>query len=178
MNMSMPRGQQLLLPANPLFIWGSLLLAFVLNMIQNQALWGRAVWSPDLVALVLLFWGVHQPRRIGVGAAFLFGLLMDVHQGSVLGQHALAYSVLNYLAFSIHRRLFWFTVSAQALQIFPLLLIMHAVAVGVRMMVGGGFPGALMLLAPVLESLLWPVATVLLLLPQRRAPDPDANRPL
>jgi rod shape-determining protein MreD len=176
--MNMPRGQQLLLPANPLFIWGSLVFAFILNLIQNEALWGRAAWSPDVVAVVLLFWGVHQPRRIGVGAAFLFGLLMDVHQGSILGQHALAYTVLNFLAYSIHRRLFWFAVSAQAVQILPVLLIMHSVAFGVRMMVGGVFPGYLMLLAPVLEALLWPVATFLLLLPQRRAPDPDANRPL
>jgi len=46
------------------------------------------------------------------------------------------------------------------------------------LMVGGTFPGFLMLLAPVIESLLWPLANVLLLLPQRRAPDPDANRPI
>jgi rod shape-determining protein MreD len=176
--MIMRPGQQLLLPANPMFIWGSLGLAFILNMVQNIGLWGRAAWTPDMMALVLLFWGVHQPRRVGIGAGFVFGLLMDVHQGSVLGQHALAYSVLNFLAFSIHRRLFWFTVPAQALQILPLLLTAHAVELAVRLLVGGTFPGFLLLLAPVIESLLWPVATVLLLLPQRRAPDPDANRPL
>lgn len=176
--MIMRPGQQLLLPANPLFILGSLALALVLNMAQNLALWGRAAWAPDLLALALLFWGVHQPRRVGIGVAFVFGLLMDVHQGSVLGQHALSYTVLNFLAFSIHRRLFWFTVPAQSLQILPLLVVAHAVEVTVRLLVGGSFPGFLILLSPVIESLLWPVATVLLLLPQRRAPDPDANRPL
>jgi rod shape-determining protein MreD len=46
------------------------------------------------------------------------------------------------------------------------------------MMAGGAFPGFLMLLAPVLESLLWPVVSVILLLPQRRSPNPDAHRPL
>lgn len=176
--MNMPRGQQLLLPANPLFIWSSLVMALILNMVQNEALWGRAAWSPDLVALLLLFWGVHQPRRVGIGSAFLFGLAMDVHQGSVLGQHALAYTVLNFLAFAMHRRLFWFAVSAQALQILPVLAIMHAVSLGARMMVGAVYPGYLLLLAPILESLLWPVISVILLLPQRRAPDPDENRPL
>jgi len=176
--MIMRPGQQLLLPANPLFILGSLGLALVLNMVQNEGFWGRAAWAPDLMALVLLFWGVHQPRRVGIGTAFVFGLLMDVHQGSVLGQHALAYSVLNFLAVSIHRRLFWFTVPAQALQLLPLLTASHAVELAVRLMVGGTFPGFLMLLAPVIESLLWPLANVLLLLPQRRAPDPDANRPI
>ncbi len=176
--MIMRPGQQLLLPANPLFIWGSLLGAFALNLLFNMALWGRAAWGPDLLALTLVFWGVHQPQRVGMGAAFLFGLLMDVHQGSVLGQHALAYAVLSFFAIAIHRRLLWFDVPTQALQVLPLLAAAHAVALAVRLMVGGHFPGWSLLLAPVIEAVLWPLATLLLLLPQRRAPDPDANRPL
>jgi rod shape-determining protein MreD len=176
--MIMRPGQQLLLPANPLFIWGSLAGALGLNMVLNVGFWGRAAWSPDLMALALVFWGVHQPQRVGIGAAFVFGLLMDVHQGSVLGQHALAYSVLNFFAITVHRRLLWFSLPSQALQVLPLLAAAHGVALAVRMMVGGVFPGFLMLLAPVIESLLWPVVTLLLLLPQMRAPDPDANRPL
>ncbi|MEK9802780.1 MAG: rod shape-determining protein MreD [Curvibacter sp.] len=176
--MIMRPGQQLLLPANPLFIWGSLAAAFGLNLLFNMALWGRAAWAPDLLALTLVFWGVHQPQRVGMSGAFVFGLLMDVHQGSVLGQHALAYAVLSFFAIAIHRRLLWFTVISQAVQVFPLLAAAHAVSLAVRMMVGGHFPGGSLLLAPVLESALWPLATLLLLLPQRRAPDPDANRPL
>jgi len=176
--MIMRPGQQLLLPANPLFIWSSLVVALLLNMLQNMGLWGRAAWTPDLLALVLVFWSVHQPLRVGVGAAFVFGLLMDVHQGSVLGQHALAYTVLGLYAITIHRRLLWFSVPQQALQVLPLLLVVHAVELAVRMLVGGTFPGFLILLGPVIEALLWPLVTVVLLLPQRRAPDPDADRPL
>ena len=176
--MIMRPGQQLLMPARPLFIWGSLAGVFLLMILLNIALWGRAAWAPDLLALTLVFWGVHQPQRVGIGAAFMFGLLMDVHQGSVLGQHALAYAVLNFFAIAIHRRLLWFTLAAQAMQLLPLLLAAHLVALAVRLMVGGNFPGFSMLLAPLIEALLWPLANVLLLLPQRRAPDPDANRPL
>jgi rod shape-determining protein MreD len=173
-----PGHQQLLLPANPVFIWGSLLFAFSLTMAGNVGVWGRAAWVPDLLALVLVFWGVHQPLRVSVGVAFVFGLLMDVHQGSVLGQNALAYTVLNFLATQIHRRLLWFTMPSQALQVLPLFASAHAVELTVRMMLGGTFPGWEMLLAPLLESLLWPLVSVLLLLPQRRAPDRDAHRPL
>jgi rod shape-determining protein MreD len=133
---------------------------------------------PDVLALVLVFWSVHQPLRVGIGAAFVFGLFMDVHQGSVLGQHALAYTVLSYFSIAIHRRLLWFTVPSQALQVLPLFMSAHAVELAIRMMVGGTFPGAWMLLAPLIESLLWPVVSVLLLLPQRRTPNPDAHRPL
>ncbi len=59
---------------------------------------------PDFVALVLLFWNVHQPRKVGMGIAFFLGLLMDVHNASLLGEHALAYTLLSYGAITIHRR--------------------------------------------------------------------------
>jgi len=176
--MIMRPGQQLLLPASPLFIWSSLLVAMVVNMMQNMGLWGRAAWVPDVLAVVLVFWTVHQPLRIGIGASFVFGLLMDVHQGALLGQHALAYTVLSFFAITVHRRLLWFTVPSQAAQVFPLFFAAHAVEMAVRLIGGAAFPGFWVLLAPVLEAALWPVASVVLLAPQRRAPDPDANRPL
>ena len=173
--MIMPRaGNQLLLPVNPLFVGLTLLLAFALNVMPL----GRAPAMPDFVALVLVFWNVHQSRRVGVGVAFLFGLVMDVHDAAVLGQHALAYTLLAYFAITIHRRLLWFTVPSQAVQILPLFFAAHAVSLIVRVIAGGMFPGWQVLLAPIFEALLWPIATWLLLAPQRRAPDPDQNRPL
>ena len=172
--MIMRPGQQLLLPANPVFIWGSLLLALLFNMFPL----GRVAWMPDAVALVLVFWSVHQPLRVGIGAAFVFGIIMDVHQTALLGQHALSYTVLTYCAIMIHRRLLWFSVPSQALQVLPLFVAAHAIELAVRMLAGGVFPGASALLAPLIESLLWPVVSVILLAPQRRAPDPDQNRPL
>ena len=74
---------------------------------------------------MLVFWNVHQPLRVGVGIAFLLGLLMDVHQGALFGQHALAYTLLSFLAVTIHRRLLWFSVLEQALQVWPLLAAAH-----------------------------------------------------
>ncbi|MBI2772445.1 MAG: rod shape-determining protein MreD [Burkholderiales bacterium] len=172
--MIMRPGQQLLLPANPVFIWGSLLLALVGNMLPL----GRTPWMPDFLALVLVFWSVHQPLRVGIGVAFFFGLCMDVHQAALLGQHALAYTALSFFAITIHRRLLWFSVPSQALQVLPLFAAAHAIEMAIRMLGGGAFPGFPILLAPALESLLWPVVSVALLAPQRRAPDPDENRPL
>ncbi|HRP29465.1 MAG TPA: rod shape-determining protein MreD [Burkholderiaceae bacterium] len=173
--MVMPRNpDQLLLPVNPLFIWATLLGAFAFNLVPL----GRQPAMPDLLALALVFWNVHQPRRVGVGVAFAFGLLMDVHESALLGQHALAYTLLSFFAVTIHRRLLWFTVPSQAVQIFPLFVAAHAVSLIVRMLAGGMFPGWQLLLAPVFESLLWPVAVWVLLAPQRRPPDPDQNRPL
>ena len=171
----MPKSaDQVLLPVNPLFIWGTLLAALAFNLVPL----GRQPAMPDLLALALVFWNVHQPRRVGVGMAFAFGLLMDVHDGAMLGQHALAYTLLSFFAVAIHRRLLWFTVPSQAVQILPLFFAAHAVSLLVRMLAGGMFPGWELLLAPVFESLLWPLACWLLLAPQRRPPDPDRNRPL
>jgi rod shape-determining protein MreD len=171
----MPRGSdQLLLPVNPFFMWASLLLAFLVNLVPV----GRNPALPDLLALVLVFWNVHQPRRVGVGAAFVFGLMMDVHDSAVLGQHALAYTLLSFFAITIHRRLLWFGLLSQALQILPLFVASHVVSLAIRMLVGGMFPGWELMLAPVFESLLWPVVSLVLLAPQRRPPDPDQNRPL
>ncbi len=172
--MIMRPGQQLLLPANPLFIWGSLLVAMLLNMLPL----GRTPWLPDFLILVLVFWSVHQPLRVGIGAAFFFGLCMDVNQAALLGQHALAYTALSFFAITIHRRLLWFSVPSQAVQVLPLFVAAHAIELAIRLISGGAFPGWSVVLAPLLESLLWPVVSIALLAPQRRAPDPDENRPL
>lgn len=176
--MIMRPGQQLLLPANPLFVWASLVVALLLNMVLNMGFLGRATWAPDLLAVVLVFWTVHQPLRVSIVAAFVFGVMLDVYQGTLLGQHALAYTVMSYLAITIHRRLLWFKVPSQAAQVLPLFAVAHAVELGARMVSGGAFPGLGIVAAPLIEAALWPVASVLLLMPQRRAPDPDAHRPL
>lgn len=176
--MIMRRGRELLLPANPFFIWGSLVAALMLNMLQNMGLWGRAAWLPDLLAVALVFWTVHQPLRVGIGAAFFFGLCVDVHQTSLLGTQALAYVALSFLATMIHRRILWFSVPSQAVQVFPLFLAAHVLELLTRTLGGGSFPGWQIFLAPLIEAALWPIVSVILLAPQRRAPDPDAERPL
>jgi len=169
-----PGQQQLLLPVSPFFMWTSLVVALLVNMVPI----GRAVWMPDLLALVIVFWGVHQPARVGIGAAFVFGLCMDVHQSSMLGQHALSYTTLGFFAITIHRRLLWYPVLSQALQVLPLFALSQLIEVVTRMIGGGVFPGWTVLISPAIEAALWPLATALLLAPQRRTPVPDENRPL
>jgi rod shape-determining protein MreD len=173
--MIMPRGSdQLLLPVNPLFLWSSLLAALALNLVPM----GHHAWLPDFMALVLVFWNVHQPRRVGIVAAFLFGLLMDVHEGALLGQHALAYSLLSYLAITMHRRVLWFGTVEQMLHVLPLFVVAQATTLVVRLVAGDSFPGWTLLLAPLGQTLLWPIVGAFLLAPQRRPPDPDKHRPL
>lgn len=175
--MIMEPGQQLLLPVKPAFIWFSLVVCLILNFVLSTS-FPRAAWVPDVLAMALVFWNVHQPLRVGIGAAFVFGLLMDVHETALLGQHALAYAVLSFGAIAIHRRVLWFTLASQALHVWPLFAVAHAIVLGIRVVGGGIFPGWAVMLPPFIESLLWPVMTLVLLAPQRRPPDPDKNRPL
>ena len=103
---------------------------------------------------------------------------MDVHQAALLGQHSLSYIALSFVAITVHRRLLWYSVSSQALQILPLFVLMHGIELAVRLVGGGVFPGWSLLIAPLIEAALWPLASAVLLAPQRRTPNPDANRPL
>lgn len=172
--MIMPQGQQLLLPAKPSFIWTTLFVALLLNMMPL----GRIAWTPDFLALVLVFWNVHQPLRIGIGTAFCFGLVMDVQHSSLLGQHAWTYTTLAFFATMVHRRIQWFKVHSQAVQLVPLFVGAFALEFLVRLVGGGVLPGWGFMFKPLLTSLLWPLASTLLLLPQRRTPNPDMTRPL
>ena len=164
----------ILLPANRLFISFSLVAAFLLNLLP----WGQTVGVPDFVALVLVFWAIHQPRMIGISIAFLMGVLMDVNQATLLGENALAYTLLSYFSIMIHRRVLWFPVGTQALHILPLLLLTQVVQLLVRLIVSGKFPHWYYFSESFVSALLWPLVTWLLLAPQRRAINRDENRPI
>ncbi|MCX7228992.1 MAG: rod shape-determining protein MreD [Burkholderiales bacterium] len=168
------RPEYLLLPASRAFIAFTILVAFVLNILP----WGRTYGVPDFLAIVLVFWNIHQPRKVGIGIAFLVGLLMDVHASALFGERALAYSLLSYGAMSMHRRVPWFRLGGQMLHVLPLFLLAQLVVIAVRMAVGGPFPGIGYFLQSLSSTLLWPLAEVLLLAPQRSAVDRDDNRPI
>ena len=170
----MNRPQYILLPVSPLFIAFTLVSAFLLNLLP----WGDLYGVPDFVALTLIFWSVHQPRKVGIGLAFLMGLLMDVHNASLLGENALAYTLLSYFAIMIHRRMLWFRPITQALHVLPLLLLMQVVQMLIQALVSGKFPGWYYFTSSLVSAALWPLVTWMLLAPQRRAVDRDETRPI
>ncbi len=164
----------ILQPAKGWFIALSLVVAFLFNLIP----WGQLAGVPDLIALVLLFWNIHQPRKAGMGIAFLLGLLMDAHHGSLLGEHALAYTILSYGAITIHRRVLWSPLFVQALYVLPLLVLTQAILFAIHLIAGANFPGWSYLTNAFVEAALWPLATFILLAPQKRPVDPDDTRPI
>lgn len=173
--MIMPAGRPLLLPANPRFIALTLLLALLMNMLLGLTGWR---WLPDVLAIVVVFWNVYQPRRVGLVLAFVLGLALDVHESALLGQNALSYVVLSSMAIAVQRRLLWFPLREQALQIAPLFIIAAVLEWATRLIVQDAWPHWSQIFAPLMQATLWPLIGALLLAPQRRAVDPDNIRPL
>jgi rod shape-determining protein MreD len=167
-------SSRILLPVRTWFIVLSLIVALLLNMLPTA--WWPGV--PDWVALVLCFWSVREFRKVGMGWAFLLGLIMDVADASLMGQHTLAYVLLAYGASSFSRRVLWFPLVQQALQILPLLYIVPLVQFAVGMVAGGEFPGLGYFIWPLVASFLWLPLTFMLLLPQYQPVERDANRPI
>ena len=167
-------SSRILLPVRPWFIFLSLLIALLLNFLPTRA-W---LWTPDWVALVIVFWSIREPRRVGMGWGFLLGLVMDVADASLLGQHALTYVLAAYGATSLSRRILWFPLIQQALHVLPLLLLVQLVQIGVRAMPGAVLPDLTYFVGPFIGTLLWLPLTFILLLPQHQPVDRDDNRPI
>lgn len=167
-------SSRILLPVRPWFIHTSLLVALVLNL----APLGKLPGVPDCVAMVIVFWCVREPLRVGMSPAFILGLFMDVADASLMGEHALAYVLAAYGASTLSRRILWFPFLQQSMHLLPLFLGMQGVILLVRAIAGAPFPGWSYFLSSAMEVLLWPALTYLLLLPQYQPVDKDENRPI
>lgn len=163
--------QVLLLPVKPAFIVVTLLAALVLNFLPWSGVW--VLVKPDFVALALLYWCINQPRRVGFLIAFLLGLAMDVADGALMGQHALAYTLLAYAGIALHRRIQRFAMKFQVLHVLVLLFACDLVVLLVRGLAGAEFPGALYFAAAPVGAALWPAVSHYFKLPQRPRSDPD-----
>jgi len=168
------RPEHILLPVKAGFMTASFVAALAFNMLPWQDVRG----VPDLVALVLTFWCVHQPRRMGIGIAWAVGLVMDAANGVLFGQHALAYAALAYAAQGLHRRILRFTLWRQAVHVLVLLVASQLLMLAVRMTAGGTYPGLAFFAGSLVAAALWPLANFVLLAPQRRPVNVDETTPI
>jgi len=162
---------EILLPVRAGFIAATLLGALLLNLLPWSGVWLSI--KPDFVALVLLCWCVEQPRKVGFVSAWLLGLVMDVADGTLFGQHALSYSILAYAGIVLHRRVLMFSGTPQVLHVVVLLMMNDLIVITVRVLAGADFPGFQYFIGSFVASALWLPLGVLLKLPQRPQPDPD-----
>jgi rod shape-determining protein MreD len=172
MQLSDGSASRILLPVRA----STILVSFALALLANFLPWKNVMLAPDFVALVLAFWCIRQPRLVGLGAAWVLGLLTDAGNGVLMGQHALAYALLAFASITLSRRILWFPLWGQALHVAALLVFTQGVAMLVRLAAGADFPGWQILVGPLLGAFLWPIVTTVLLSPQRRPADVDENR--
>jgi rod shape-determining protein MreD len=112
-------------PVSNFFIISSVLVALFLNGLP----WGGVglLLRPDFVALVMLYWCTHKPMRVGIGITWAVGILADVADASLFGEHALAYTVLAFGGIVLHRRLQMFDLRQQTIQVFGIFAMTYAV---------------------------------------------------
>ncbi|MDE0733296.1 MAG: rod shape-determining protein MreD [Gammaproteobacteria bacterium] len=71
-------------------------------------------YRPEWVPMVLIYWVMALPYRVGIGWAWVVGLLLDILEGSILGVNALSLVILAYVTLSLHQRMRMFTTFQQS----------------------------------------------------------------
>ena len=165
-----PKDQEFLLPASNAFVFLSLLAALLINWLPWQGI--LLALRPDFVALVLLYWCTHKPYQVGIGMAWGIGVIADVADASLFGQHALAYSVLAFGGIVLNRRMQMFDLRQQSLQVFPVLLMSYVTYALVHWQLHGYIAWSYFL-GSVVSALLWIPLTLLLQIVRLPRSDPD-----
>ncbi|HEY0180622.1 MAG TPA: rod shape-determining protein MreD [Dokdonella sp.] len=118
--------------------------------------------KPYWIGLVLVYWAIELPERVGLGFAFLFGLAGDVLTGELLGEQALRLAVLAFIVLRFRARLRFFPIGQQTLAVLGLLLNDRVVTLMVRGFSGEPMPAASFWLAPLTGLFAWPLVFLLL----------------
>ncbi|SFE07144.1 rod shape-determining protein MreD [Nitrosomonas sp. Nm166] len=164
--------QDVYIPPSGEYIATSLVIALILNFLPLQE--NILIFRPDFVAITIIYWSVNYPYKMGMSIAFGMGLMMDVGNTAILGQHALAYCIAVYLTLILGRRLRIFSLTQQAPQMGLILLAMQIVIVLVAIASGAHLPGWQYFSATVTGILLWVPISVLLSTPLKQKSDFNA----
>lgn len=147
-------------------IWGSLLLALVLQVMPMPESW--LLWRPCWLGMALVYWCLVLPSRVGVTHGFVFGLLLDLLDGTVLGEHALMMSLLAFLALLLYQRMRFYSLWQQAPMVMIITGLILLLEQWVRMVIGSSTLHLQFILPALLSGLLWPWFFTLMMTLQRR----------
>ena len=151
-------------------IWSTLILGMVLSVVQlpEGVPAELGYLRPDWVAMVLVYWVIALPHRVGIVTAWIAGVFSDVLLGSLLGQHALAYVIIAYVAANLYQRLRMFSVWQQALIVFAMLGLNQLINFWVDSLAGVSEWSLWYLLPALSGAFLWPWAFLILRSLRRR----------
>jgi rod shape-determining protein MreD len=137
-----------------LAIWLSLLLALCLQVMPLADGW--QVYRPEWLGLMLIYWCMRAPDRVGVFHGFVLGILMDLIEGTALGQHALIYSLLAFLCALVYPRFRAYSLVQQSVLVLVLLGLVQLVAQWLRTIVGDFSIHLAFLIPSLISAFLWP----------------------
>ncbi len=135
------------------------IIAALMLTIAPMPDWARA-FRPDWVALTLIYWAMILPRTYSVGTAWIIGIVLDVAQGTLLGQHAIALCFIIYITVKFHLQFRVFPVSQMSATVFAMLAFYQFILFWING-VAGVTTSATTYWAPVLTgALIWPLLTL------------------
>lgn len=141
-------------------IFASIIAAYMLTIMPLPDWAGMA--RPEWAALVLIYWCMAVPHRVGVVIGWLVGLGQDAVQATLLGQHALAYAIMAYVVLRLHQRIRVYPLPQQALIVMLLLLLVHVIQAWISGLATRPVPGIAYWLPPLVGTLLWPWVFILM----------------
>ena len=136
-------------------IFLSLFMAYLLAIVPLPE-WAMN-YRPEWVPIVLIYWVIALPYRVGIGSAFVAGLVLDVLEGSTLGVNALALVVVAYVALSLHQRMRMFSALQQSGLVLALVGLNLMLCNWLQILTGQSVPSNLMfLMAALTSAVIWP----------------------
>ena len=136
-------------------IFLSLFIAYLLAIVPFPE-WAMN-YRPEWVPIVLIYWVIALPYRVGIGSAFVAGLVLDVLEGSTLGVNALALVVVAYVALSLHQRMRMFSALQQSGLVLALVGLNLMLCNWLQILTGQSVPSNLMfLMAALTSAVIWP----------------------
>ena len=114
-------------------------------------------YRPEWVPMVLIYWVMALPYRVGIGSAWVVGLFMDILEGSILGLHALSLVIIAYITLSLHLRLRMFSSLQQAGLVLALVGLNLMMCHWLQIVTGQSVASSLLfLMAALTSAVIWP----------------------
>lgn len=149
-------------------------MAIILSFLAAMALtvlplpdWLAAI-RPEWMVLVLIYWCMAVPERVGVGVGWTMGLLLDVLRGGLLGQHALTMAIIAYVTLQLYQRLRVFPLWQQSFSVFVLVALHLLLQMWIQGISGRPADPWLWMLPAISSTALWPAVFVILRAIRRR----------
>ncbi|MDM8559574.1 rod shape-determining protein MreD [Candidatus Parabeggiatoa sp. HSG14] len=138
----------------------SFLVSFMLAIMPLPA-WAT-VWRPDWIALVLTYWCIAVPQRVGVASGWFVGLIHDVLSDTLLGQHALTLCIIAFISVKLHRRIRLFPRWQQVMGVFGLITASQLLNAGISSIVGNPLLEWSFIYPAITSCGLWPWVFIIL----------------